>query len=88
MYEIFLDRKTVVSPMLDWFEKTSNGQRTSCMCIFKLRFAQNQLHVPGSWKYEYGCSRYKTVMVWDLYFTFAEISHELIEKLDPTEAIL
>ena len=38
--------------------------------------------------YEYGCSRYKTIMYWNFGFTFMEIPEELNGKIDPTQAIV
>ena len=42
----------------------------------------------GSWIYEYGASRYKTIFFWDFTFTFMEIPPELIDRVDPTEPIM
>ena len=42
----------------------------------------------GSWVYEYGASRYKTIFFWDFTFTFMEIPPELIGRVDPTEPIM
>ena len=51
-------------------------------------FHDSNCHAAGTWVYEYGCSRYKTVWYWkDMGFTFMEIPAELKGVIDPTKAI-
>ena len=63
------------------FHVKFNEQKWKVFHVFRVFFS-------GSWMYEYGCSRYKTIMYWNFGFTFMEIPEELNGKIDPTQAIV